>query len=295
MRTNTGQIQMDGNPPLATILSEIAERLCNDDWERRSTAGHELTYYIVGFQAHRLDVDGVVDFESEFPLPSSTSPLTQWFTKAQIAGQQVDYVQAARRRLTSLGVSDDELEAFLELHWDKLKRLKLREHPEMLAAFADLLEASMVARVGAPENLGSDERQRISRDRAKVYLRELAKKYSDLLARIPTLDALEFADPQLEEASRCYLYGHNRAAIVLAAASVETHLKRVTGKDWFAKYQELVDTAFWAGQLDGGSREAATRVFSIRRQVIHDALNPSVAETASTLDLARGVVESLHG
>lgn len=61
---------------------------------------------------------------------------------------------------------------------------------------------------------------------------------------------MEFADPQLEEASRCYLYGFSRAAVVLAVAAVETQLKRVTVKDWFEKYKELIETAVWSGDLE---------------------------------------------
>jgi hypothetical protein len=203
-------------------------------------------------------------------------------------------VQAARRRLTSLGVPVEKIDAFLADQWEELKTLHLGQHPETLAAFANLLEAAVVARGGAADDLDSDDLRRVSRDRSKVYLRELAKKYADILRRIAQLEALEFSDPQLEEASRCYLYGFNRAAVVLAAASVETHLKRITGKDWFDKYKDLVDTAFWAGRLDGPHREAATKVFQIRRQVVHDGVTPSIDETASSLALARSVVESLH-
>lgn len=282
------------DPDLAKVFSEIAERICYDDWERRSTPGGEFVYYVVGFEAHRVDAEGIIDFESDFPLPSQSSPLTQWFTKAQVAAKQPDYVHAARSRLVGLGVPDEKVDAFLAFRLDELKTLHLSKHPQLLAAFANLLEAAVVARGGAADDLDSDDLRRISRDRRKAYLREMSKKYADILRRIDQLEALDFSDPQLEEASHCYLYGFNRAAVVLAAASVETHLKRITGKDRFKEYKELTDTAFWAGRLDGPRREAARKVFQIRRQVVHDGVNPSIDETASTLALARSVVESLH-
>ena len=171
--------------------------------------------------------------------------------------------------------------------------MDLGSHPQLLAAFADCLEAAALGH-GRAQDLDPNDRRRISRDRAKAYLREIAKKYSAILQRIDQLAALEFVDPQLEEASRCYLYGFNRAAVVLAAAAVETQLKRATGKDWFEKYKELLDTAFWSGSLDKSWREAASQVFEIRRRVVHHGHNPSEQEAASSLALARGVVESLQ-
>src|SRR5437667_431284 len=129
----TREVRIPG-PGMEKILGEIADRLCRDDWERRSTASGEIAYYIVGFEAHR---------------------------------------------------------------------------------------------VGG------------SNGRAKAHLRDVARKYGGLLGRVGQLDPLEFADSQLEEASRCYLYGFNRAAVMCAAGSVETHLKQRTGKARFDTYSEL--------------------------------------------------------
>jgi hypothetical protein len=252
----------------------------------------EFIYYILGTESHRVDTEGVVEFDSAIPAPSEASPLTQWFTRAQIAAQHPDYVHAARKRLSVLGVDDHTIDAMIELRLEEIKALRLREHPKILAAFANLLEALVVARrAGAVD---ADDIRRIGRERSKEFLREVAKKYAGILRRVEKLDALEFSDPQLEEASRCDLYGFNRAAVVLAAASVETHLKRVTGKKGFSKYEELVEPAFWIGRLDRAQRAAATKLFGVRRRVVHEGLDPSIDQTTSMLDVARGLVESLH-
>jgi len=279
-------------PDLGRILAEISERICHDDWERRSTPGDEIVYYIVGFDAHKIDVRGALSFLSEFPLPSQTSPMTQWYTRAQVAAGHPDYVKDAHARLVALGVPERSIDAFLAGGTDEVKTWHLgsREH---LEALNNLLEAVLITR-RAVADVDADDRQRLSSEREKAYLRDVTKRYVGLLGRVALLDPLEFADSQLEEASRCYLYGFNRAAVVCAAASVETHLKRRTGKKRFEKYGELVESALWAGILDGSHQDAANRVFQTRNRVVHEGLNPSIDEAATTLIIARGVVESLH-
>jgi hypothetical protein len=294
MQTRTSSFQIHPDPDFATFLKEIANRLCNDDWERWSTSGGEFVYYVIGAEARQIHSDRAVDFDPLFPLPSDTDQQSKWFARAQIAAKQPDYLLAARTRLRELGISDVTVEAMLELRVEELKGLRLAERPELLDALSALLRAAVLARGLAADSLDSDELRRVARDRKKIYLREVAKKYADIIRRVGELEALKFSNPQLEEASRCYLYGFHRAAVVLAAAAVETHLKRITGKDWFAQYAELTEAAFWAGKLDGAHRDAATKLFTERRKVVHHAHHPTANEAADALALARDVVAGLQ-
>jgi hypothetical protein len=295
MRSETSSFRLE-YPDLAAVLAEIIERLCRDDWERRSSADGELVYYTVGFTAHQIDAHRLTEFTSTFPIPNESTPLTRWFTRAQIAGAQPDHEAISRKHARTLGLTDEKIDAFLACRLDELKELDLGNRPDLLVALAQCLEGAVLTSGRRPvDDVTSEERKRISRDRAKAYLREIGDKFRALLKRIAKMDALDFADPQMEEASRCYMYGFRRGAVVLAAAAVETHLKRVTGKDWFKKYEELIQPAVWAGDLDKGWGEAARRIFEMRRRVVHHAHDPSPEETATTLDLARAVVGSLQG
>lgn len=288
----TRKIRVPG-PGLGKIFQEISERICRDDWERRSTQGEDIVYYIVGFDAHTLDVNGGVSFDSEFPLPTQASPLTDWYTRAQLAGTQPDHLKSARRRLADLGVPEESVDRFLAGQFDELSGWHLKK-PEYLKALSNLMEAVQIARKTIAGGMDEDEDRRLAREREKLHLLDAVKRYGAVLSRITQLDPMEFTDAQLEEASRCYLYGFNRAAVVCAAASVETHIKSRTGKKRFDKYSELIDTAFWSGLLDGSHREAASGVFETRNKVVHHGLNPSSDEAVTTLILARSIVESLH-
>jgi hypothetical protein len=288
---STSEVRVPG-PELDTVVREIVERICGDDWERRCTSGGEIVYYVVGFEAHRLDVSGAVTFDSEFPLRTQASPLTQWYTRAQVAAGHPDYVKDARARLVRLGIPDQSVGAFLSGQYQEVRTWHLGS--DQLKAFNDLLEAMLIARRLTADEPDADNRHRFFNERGKAYLRDAAKKLAGLLSRVAKLEVLEFTDSQLEEASKCYLYGFHRAAVVCAAASLETHLKRRMGKKHFEKYSELADGAHWSGLLDGAQKEAADRVFKIRTEVVHHGLNPSPDQSATTLGLARGVIENIH-
>ena len=66
--------------------------------------------------------------------------------------------------------------------------------------------------------------------RQKLCLSEVATLYQKIVHKWEQLDRLTFSDPQLEEASRAYLYGCYRAAVVLSASALEKHLKHIEGQ-----------------------------------------------------------------
>ena len=60
------------------------------------------------------------------------------------------------------------------------------------------------------------------------WLEEFAERYPKAVKRATTLEWLPFSDPQLREASRCYLYGFFRATVLIAVAALE--IRRVRGR-----------------------------------------------------------------
>src|SRR2546425_2279298 len=63
----------------------------------------------------------------------------------------------------------------------------------------------------------------------KLYIRELSQLYPGVVERASVLEVLDFPDPQLNEASRCYLYGFFRGAVVLSASALESNLRLAIG------------------------------------------------------------------
>lgn len=289
-------------PPLATVLRELADKLNADDWMRCSTSDDSSFYYIVGMQAHIADQEGRADHMSlSIPRRAPVAALSELRVHAQVASPKSSayYVRQAMSRLVRCGVDPIPMAKFVEGESPDLSFLQGHiggTGSEGFLAFADLLQTMVMAKGMDPYESSTEAERRSELDVAvqKVYLTELSRVYEGVVERAVLLESLAFEDPQLNEASRCYLYGFNRAAIVLAAAAVETHLKRRTGKDWFDRYADLVDTAFWAGLLDDSLREAATKVFRTRRGVVHSSAAPSDDETSDTLALARTVVKRLH-
>jgi hypothetical protein len=63
----------------------------------------------------------------------------------------------------------------------------------------------------------------------KIYLREISALYEGVTRRATSLEALTFSDPQLNEASRCFLYGFFRGTITLSASALESSLRVALG------------------------------------------------------------------
>jgi hypothetical protein len=139
------------------------------------------------------------------------------------------------------------------------------------------------------EDLDEEDKKEIEIGREKLFLREISKKYGKMVDRGAGLDPVSFNDPQLEEASRCYLYGFYRASIVLSAAAVEMHLKRCTGTEWFDTYNKLVEKA----KLPEGVGNSAQEVFRTRRRVVHEGEEVSPDKTLLILGLAKEVINHL--
>ena len=99
----------------------------------------------------------------------------------------------------------------------------------------------------------------------------------------------------MAEATRCYLHGFYRAAVVIAAAALEKWLKRASGEKHFAQYDDLVRACFANGTLghDTALKEAAESVFKRRTGVVHYDEQPSHDAAAEVIDLARRIIEHI--
>jgi hypothetical protein len=286
-------------PPLCDVICELVDRLVSDDWCRFSTEDGSRHYYEIGFEAAEAGRSGNGDFRIlEWPAPEPISPLAEWYSRSQVAGKHPDYVQQARRRLESLGVPPAVIDGFVQAEFDFTGwRWNDSATPEQrLEALHFFMQAlSIPPQKGPTAEVDHGELNEVEVGRQKWYLKELATKFRRLVSECSAHDPLDFHDPQLEEASRCFLYGFYRATIVLSAAAVEKYLKEATGKK-SGTYPALVDFALWSGKLGANEEFLAgptKALFEKRNHVVHDNWNPPEHEAGEILGVARKVVDHL--
>lgn len=131
--------------------------------------------------------------------------------------------------------------------------------------------------------------------REKNCLRQLTKKYSKIVDRWEQLERLPFDDPQIEEASRTFLYGFYRGSVVLCASAVETQLKHlVPSAPPVDGPFRLIESAQAARMIDRDLADIMRGLFSFRNRVVHDNLEPSHDEAKERLGVARMLVERLR-
>jgi HEPN domain-containing protein len=293
-------------PDLPEALSELVERLIADDWSRFSTRDASSFYYVVGAKAHIESLSGKAKFDVvEFPRATEPSPIGEWYVRSQTVEKHPNYLQKARRRLEALGGPPEAVDDFLKrwssqgdfsfTGWRWIPSVPKQERSD---ALLQLMEAAMIPRyVNSGAEMDHDDLREAELARQKLYLREIALKYLRLVDRGGALDPAIFEDKQLEEASKCFLYGFYRATIVLSAAAVEKHLKEATGKDWINKYSQLVDFAYLAGKLGkkpDDLAEPAKDLFKRRNEVVHDGWNPTEDDAGELLGIAKTIVDHIR-
>jgi hypothetical protein len=164
-------------------------------------------------------------------------------------------------------------------------------------ALTALLEAVRIERVRHGHIFVTEaDRPELRRALEARFLKELAERFPKVVKRAAEFDWLPFSDPQLREASRCYLYGFFRGALLLAAAALEGRLKAVAGVERFETYEVLVDLVFGQAGVWGkdAARAAALKdLFRRRNTVAHRGVEPQVTDAARALDLVRGTLEVL--
>ena len=257
-------------------------------------------YYILGFEAHRADVEGGVMFRSEFPkgksLPFPQPPpiLPRWYLSSLLAARHGRYVEEARRKLEQAGVPAESLERFLAGDRQEAKTWDL-DKQEVWAAFIDLAEALSLSTRNPSNPLDADEATDVARERERLQLREIVSKFGLIVRRVEELDPLAVSDAQLEEATRCYLYGFHRSAVVGAAAALETHLRRATKRTSVDRisYPELIADAQSAGALAPDQADSARVIFGARNHVVHKGLEPPTKDVLELLKQARRLIDHL--
>lgn len=321
MKTKKGTIR--AGLPLSAVVREVADKLVADDWTRFATEDDTSVYYVLGLTAHDADRDGTADHLSlSIPSGAKVSVIGERQVHAQVASVKSGdyYVHRWKQSLAATGVDLREIDTFVDLvrqradftgvvsKWDVGR-------PDRFEAFINLLRA-LVLRGGVPvEELATEDERRQEIDAAigKTYLDELAQLFDGVVRRARPLDELEFRDPLLNEASRCYVYGFFRAAVLLSSAALEKCLKDAIGpagqdrvrfkeRETKAIYAPLVDEAVNQGVL--GPREQfgwdpalalrSKEVFESRRNVAHRAVEPTPGEAEQVLTKTREIIEHIR-
>jgi hypothetical protein len=287
------------------FFREVIDLIAGGDWERHTTQDGKNFYY-VGANAfwqsldsgrvlgQEIQVGGIV---GEKPK-ARPRPQLEKHIRALVAGPQPNYLETVKARFVKAGLSVQRIEAACgQLLGDKgdaavgaLRELTDGER-EGLAEYLEALLATEAPSVEAAE----EYRGELEFACQKFYLWELAGKYKKLLRKLGRLSPLPFEDRQLEEATRCWLYGFCRAAIVLSASALEYNLKVVTDVRRVDSYRDLVAKAKEQGKLTGPYEAQAMQVFQKRNAVVHEANDPRSEEAEEVLLCARCVVKSLLG
>lgn len=280
-------------PLLPNILHEITRKLIADDWCRYATADGRSGCYIIGFADHLSHVSGEVDYpDSKFPIPVRTGPLAESFVRSQTASKHPDYLRKAEERLREAGVSSEAIDSLLT---GDVNCLTLNFKPSISREqrgwlLSDLFQAFLIAKTPERTHLpDGDQASETDIRRQKQCLEEVSKKYAKIVDRWEQLSGLSFSDPQLEEATRCYLYGFYRAAIVLSAAALERRLKSITGLERCDFYAQLIDKT----RLPRDDAAYAQEIFDKRNRVVHDGKDPSSDEAKEMLGVVRKLLAEL--
>src|SRR5437870_4264041 len=99
---------------LAGVLSEIAELLLADDWCKYLSSDERSYYYVIGSNAFDAEPTGRWEWTRvEIPGLKQSGPQAESHVRSQLAADQPDYLATARRRLTSVGITDDQVDSFI--------------------------------------------------------------------------------------------------------------------------------------------------------------------------------------
>ena len=159
----------------------------------------------------------------------------------------------------------------------------------------------------------SERRQEVGIAIERIYLGELSRLFESIVKRAGALEQLEFHDAQLNEASRCYLYGFFKGAVLLSSSALEKCLTEAIGQAGLDQvrtkserqkrfYGPLVEEAAAQGIL--GDREQmgqdplfasyCREVFDLRNRVAHKGYEPESREAVELVTKTRQVIEFIR-
>ena len=300
--------------PLGPVLQEIARMLAADDWMRCGTDDDSSVYYIVGVKAHSDDQAGGADHMSlSIPSAAPVSTLGEHQVHGQVAApRSFDYyVRRASSELVRCGVDSDLLNQFVKGNSPDVSFMRGcigAPGTESFQALSDLLQAMVLAKGLDPAATEAQRRAELATAVQKLYLREVSQLYVGIVERASSLEILDFSDPQLNEASRCYLYGFFRGAVVLSASALESNLRAAVGSSGVERAEQrgsrdrgffdlLVDEADSQAILGSRTRVGedppfvsySRRIFRERTKVVHKNLVPTKELAEELLTKARQV------
>jgi hypothetical protein len=317
----TIQIESHSGFPLTAALREIVARLNDDDWARWATDDGSSFYYIVGMKAHIEEQAGIHHTSLSVGSGRPVSVVGEHQVHAQVASRRAgDYYQRqARIRLEAAGIGSGQIDRFLDLfdRGDLQGAVAGWEinvpGTDRLDAFCNFLHALAVRRGVDVDTLATDVERKRELDIAvqKVHLDQLSRLFEGIVKRAGSLDTLTFDDAQLNEASRCYLYGFLRAAVVLSSTAVEKCLREAVGEAGLERvavnvkakkggfYSLLVAEATEQHVLGPRVRMGqgpvlasySVEIFRLRNDVAHKGFEPTAAQAEELLTKARQVVE----
>ena len=280
---------------LPVVVRELVDRLLADDWTRYSSTDNKHFYYVVGHEAHYKEVHQEISCSNmEFSSESNVqaNPLLQKYLRAQLARKQPSYFQQVTRLLKQKGIPPVSLEKIASGEIKQFPRSLFKT--ENLKLLTILIEAYLAETSNDPEqHLDEDLRTQLTVALQKVALLEISRKYEKLVGRWKKLKALTYEDAQLEEATRCFLYGFYRASVVLSASALEKYLKRAANIECFQTYADLVEKTQKAGKLNDDFTGMAKGVFQQRNKIVHDNKEPDIDLARQMLEWARLLIEHL--
>jgi len=184
------------------------------------------------------------------------------------------------------------------LHENHLKLTK----PPAKGFLLDLALARRAAQQLPPEHveyssLSTDTQEEHSSAAASKYIRELGTVYAKLRQRLDKLEALLLHDPALYEATRAYLYGFTRSAVLLSAAALEGALVAyftLSGtSDSEEKLWALLTRAQDSAVFSHEERRAGDWLRRLRNRVAHEGYEPKPEEGADALFQCRRLMVRL--
>jgi hypothetical protein len=296
---------MDSDPTdLCDVVKEITAALLQGDWNRYKQGKRYC--YIIRERDHGAEIERGQVFSETLSFHPEIEPCWDWYIRAALAEEPPDRLAAARKAVVQVGVDpkafNEGIAACVASPVDDLQDavdpwMKRFLQNDQFDAFIAFLQALRIERVRQGQLFVSEkDRPELRQALEARFLKELAERYPKAVKRATTFEWLSFSDPQLREASRCYVYGFFRAAVLIAVAAVETRLRSVCVADRSTSYRNLADLAFGPAGVSGTdeTRAAALKdLFELRHRIAHLGAEPSPGEAEQALLLVRGTLEKL--
>jgi len=250
-------------------------------------------YYVIGWEAYAkaMELSTKPEISGKWGGPR---PSLQQFFQAVVSAPEMDYLKEADKRLKEAGITRTEAAEII-------KQQLLDDEPsdsvpasQSDAAFY-LLDALMAERRDKTDHPLEYEEGELEDARDRLYLREIARKHKDLVEKLQRLEPLPFVDPQLQETTRCWLYGFYRAVVVLSACALEQNLKNALDIEDFEEGNfRLVEKTERGNVISDAHAEQARQTFWHRNRVVHQGWDVEAQDAETILANARGVISSIR-